>query len=237
MSQTLLLLPGMLCDRDFWRAQCEALADLATPAVASYGLANSIADMAERVLAAAPDSFALAGHSLGGRVALEMVKRAPQRVQRLALIATDYRGHESAAARAMETLSRQRLLASGRDNGMEKLARHWFIGQIAPAKAGNAALIEAMTAMGARHSLAQLEAEIDAGLSRQDYTDLLPTITCPTLLCAGESDWLRPAALHADMAARIPHAHLVIIACSGHMVAMEQPEALTAAMREWLVTE
>jgi len=234
MRPTLLLLPGMLCDHVFWRAQCEALADLCTPCVVSYGLADSIDKMAERVLSAGPASFALAGHSMGGRVALEVVKRAPERVERLGLFCTDYRGHESEAARTVEAMSRERLLANARESGMANLARRWFVSQIAAAQAANAELIRTMTAMGARHSLQQLEAEFSAGLNRQDYAHLLAAISCPTLVCAAELDWLRPVGGHIQMAARIPHARLIVIEGSGHMVAMERPDALTAAMRDWL---
>lgn len=233
----LLLLPGMLCDATFWHAQVEGLADLCTPQVVSYGQACSFTEMAELVLEQAPASFALAGHSMGGRVALEVVRRAPRRVQRLALLCTDYRGHESEGARAAEALNRERMLANARQNGMKNFARSWFVSQVAPPQATNAAMIDAMAAMGAAHTPAQLAAEFEAGLSRQDYGALLHDITCPTLVCTGEFDWLRPVANHQRMAAQIPNARLVIIAESGHMVAMEQPTAVTEAMRSWLLDQ
>lgn len=230
----LVLLPGMLCDAAFWQAQIAGLADISEPQVMGYGLANSIAAMAETVLGRAPETFALAGHSMGGRVALEVVRRAPERVSRLALICTDYRGHSCDSARATETRHHERLLAHARDLGMASVARVWFTGLVAPSHARDQALIEALVTMGARHSVEQLAAEIEAGLTRQDYSALLPDIACPTLVCAGEMDWLRSPDSHARMAERIPLALLTVIAGAGHMVAMEAPDALTAALRDWL---
>jgi pimeloyl-ACP methyl ester carboxylesterase len=234
MKPALLLLPGMLCDGAFWRAQTDGLADICDPRVMAYGLADSIPAMAECVLAEAPETFAVAGHSMGGRVALEIVRQAPERVERLALIGTDYRGHDCAASRATETLNRDRLLAHAREHGMASLARVWFTGLVAPAQARDRALMDALVAMGARHSLRQLEAEIAAGLTRPDYAALLPSIACPTLVCAGEVDWLRSADNHSRMAAAIAQARFVMIPGAGHMIAMERPNALTAAMRAWM---
>jgi pimeloyl-ACP methyl ester carboxylesterase len=190
--------------------------------------------MAGRVLDDAPDSFALAGHSMGGRVALEIVRRAPERVERLALLCTDYRGHASEESRRQEALERERLLAMARDEGMRTLARFWFAGLVAPARTSDTALMAALETMGARHTPRQLAAEINAGLTRGDYADLLPTIACPTLVCAGAEDRLRPAERHVEMAAEIPRATLVLISGSGHMAPMENPAAVSAALRRWL---
>jgi pimeloyl-ACP methyl ester carboxylesterase len=99
---------------------------------------------------------------------------------------------------------------------------------------GDAALVGEAVAMMARHSLAALEAETLAGLTRPDRSALLPRISCPTLLCSGDQDTLRPISVHQDMAARIPNSHLVVIEGSGHMVAMERPVLVSKALREWL---
>lgn len=234
MKPILLLLPGMLCDHGFWQAQSEALADLCAPRVATYGQADTIGHMAEQVLADAPLRFALAGHSMGGRVALEVMRRAPGRVMRLGLFCTDFRGPEDEISRAEEAAHRQRLMAHAREHGMESLARLWFTSLMAPFHRSNEAMIEAMVAMGARHTPDQFAAEVKAGLRRNDQSSVLSGIACPTLVCAGELDALRPVVGHVQMAERIPQSVLVIIQGSGHMVSIEQPEALTAAMRNWL---
>ncbi|HEX4862239.1 MAG TPA: alpha/beta fold hydrolase [Rhizomicrobium sp.] len=230
----LILLPGMLCDGAFWRAQMRDLGDVADCRVAGYGLADDFDTMADIVLATAPQSFALAGHSMGGRVALEIVRRAPGRVRALALIATDYRGHSNEEARAAEAARRGATLAKIAAEGLEGFARFWTPQVVAPANMGNAALVEDVVAMMVRQSPQAASAQTLAGLIRRDQTDVLPTISCPTLVCAGWDDTLRPVSIHREMAALIPGSRLAVIEGSSHMIAMERPDALTADMRSWL---
>jgi pimeloyl-ACP methyl ester carboxylesterase len=236
MSQTLslLLLPGMLCDGASWKAQVEGLADICNPRVVSYGLADSVGAMAEVVLAGAPEMFALAGHSMGGRVALEVYRRAPQRVARLALLCTDYRGHVSEEARNQEFANGEGLKALARSEGMDAVARRITGIALPPDRNTDEPLVAAVTAMIARFTPAHLAAHLHAGLTRPDFTDLLPSIGCPTLICAGEKDVMRPVQVHRDMAAKIPFSRLMIIQGGGHMIAMEYPQQVTAAMRSWL---
>jgi pimeloyl-ACP methyl ester carboxylesterase len=236
MSETLplLLLPGMLCDGASWHAQVEGLVDICVPNVVSYGLADSIEAMAEVVLAGAPEKFALAGHSMGGRVALEVYRRAPRRVARLALLCTDYRGHGSEEARNQEFANGEGLKALARNEGMDAVARRITGIALPPERHADKPLVAAVTAMIARFTPAHLAAHLHAGLNRPDFTDLLPSITCPTLICAGEKDVMRPVQVHRDMAAKIPSSRLAIIPGGGHMIAMEYPQQVTAAMRSWL---
>src|ERR1700688_1935567 len=86
--QSLVLLPGLLCDEEVWREQIGALSDLVTCTCLDWGSLDSIVSMAELVLRTAPDRFALAGHSMGGRVAFQVYQMAPQRVTRIALLNT-----------------------------------------------------------------------------------------------------------------------------------------------------
>ena len=230
----LLLLPGMLCDGASWRSQIDGLADIRVSRVVSYGAADSIGAMAQIVLADAPETFALAGHSMGGRVALEVYRRAPHRVARLALFCTDYRGHVSEEARRQEAATGEGLLAVAREEGMKGVATRLCTRVLPADRQGDGPLVSAVMEMIARHSPAVLAAQIKAGLTRPDFTDLLPAITCPTLICAGEKDAMRPVEVHREMAARIPSSRLVIVARGGHMVAMEYPQEVTAAMRTWL---
>src|SRR5690242_9997785 len=123
---SLLLLPGMLCDAQFWRAQMQALADVCTPGVVSYDLADSIEQMARCVLANGPERFLLAGHSMGGRVALEVYRRAPERLIRLALFCTDYRAPVSAEAKQTEAAERDEWLEIARTRGMRGFAEYWL---------------------------------------------------------------------------------------------------------------
>lgn len=230
----LLLLPGMLCDAEFWEAQVAGLSDIAEVQVAAYGAADSFDAMAEAVLASAPPRFALAGHSMGGRVALEIYRRAPERVTKLALIATDYRGHVNDAARAAEEARRTAMLTKVAADGMEGFARMWVNQILPPHRLQDENLTAPVIAMMARQTPELLAAQSLAGLTRNDQTALLGQISAPTLICAGEEDALRPVEVHRQMADRIKDSRLVVIEGAAHMVAMEQPEAVTAALRAWL---
>lgn len=232
----LLLLSGMLSDEAFWRAQTAALADICSVTVARFGATDSIAAMAQAVLAQAPETFALAGHSLGGRVALSVYAYAPERVLKLGLLGTDYRAPVSEAARQAEIASRSALLRCAHLEGMASVARHWATHVLPPARLGDTELISSIVAMAARQSPAALAAQIQAGLTRPDFAELLPMIHCPTLICAGEDDDMRPVAVHQAMAAAIARSHLAVIPRCGHMLAMEQPDVVSAAMRQWLMS-
>jgi len=213
----------MLCDAAFWEP-----AALPGSHVASYGDADSIDAMAERVLADAPERFLLAGHSMGGRVAQEIVRRAPQRVAKLALIGTDYRGPSGD-----EAPGRAALLEEARALGWDGFARRWAVENVAPHRAGDQMLISRIARMVARQSFATLAAQSLAGLGRRDYAELLPRIACPVLVVAGDSDRLRPVETHRDMARHVPDGRLAVLGGCGHMAALEQPQALAAVMGAW----
>jgi pimeloyl-ACP methyl ester carboxylesterase len=232
----LLLLPGMLCDARFWHAQMNAIADICEPRVVSYGQADSIGAMAAGVLAGAPDNFAVAGHSMGGRIALEVCRRAPERVIKLALMCTDYRAPVNLVAGQAEAAERDQWLAVARARGMRGFAEYWLPEIVAPDRQKDAALVREIVEMMACQSTDALAAQTRAGLTRPDYTELLPEIACPTLICAGALDKFRPIGPHREMAAQIAGSELAIIQGSGHMVAMEQPDAVTRAIRNWLLS-
>lgn len=235
MSAPLLLLPGMICDAAFWRAQIKDLSDVAAPRVVEFGPLESFETMADKVLSEAPPRFALAGHSMGGRVAQEVYRKAPERVLKLALLATDYRGHVSEEARAAEEARRNGMLARVKAEGMESFAKGWVKMVVSPANLEDAALVDDVVAMMARQTPEILAAHTFAGLARPDYTDMLPRISVPTLIAPGEADTLRPVSVHQEMTARVPNSSLVVIEGSGHMVAMENPKAVSGAMRNWLL--
>lgn len=237
MKPELLLLPGMLCDTESWEAQIEALADCCNPRVVAYGDADSIDAMAETALTGAPHEFALAGHSMGGRVAQAIYQRVPQRVTKLALLATDFRGHANEAARASETARRDEMLARVAATGLLEFARHWARQIVSASRVGDAELINAISNMMARHTPTQLAAQTWAGLARPDFSNLLANISCPTLLMAGDEDALRPVAVHREMAALIPHSQLAVLPACGHMLTMERPQLASNAMRRWLLGE
>lgn len=224
----------MLCDAHFWQAQMTGLADICAPQVVSYGLADSIEAMAACALEHAPKEFAVTGHSMGGRVALEVYRRAPERATKLALFCTDYRAPASEQARQAEADEREEWLEIGGSRGRRGFAQTWLPQIVAPERLNDPALVDAIVDMIERHPIGVLAAQTRAGLTRPDYTNLLPQIACPTLICAGALDTFRPIGPHREMAAQIPDSELIVVEGSGHMIAMEQPDEVTAIMRKWL---
>jgi pimeloyl-ACP methyl ester carboxylesterase len=232
----LILLPGMLCDEAYFASQLPDLQLVATISVASYPNTATIAAMADAVLCRAPEQFAVAGHSMGGRVAQELVRRAPQRVTGIGLFGTDYRGIRNSEERADEQIRRRNWLALIDSQGFRHFAEQWAPLLVAPARRGDEALLAEIMTMAERFGRAGLDAHCLAGLSRPDYTDLLPRISVPVLVATGREDAIRTPALHEEMAARIPTARLAIIEGSGHMLSMEAAPAMTAAMIPWLAS-
>jgi pimeloyl-ACP methyl ester carboxylesterase len=234
MKPELVLLPGMLCDDAYWAPQRRALEAFAELTVASYPRAETIDEMASAVISAAPPLFAVAGHSMGGRVALEIAAQVPDRLTGLGLFGTDYRGLGDPAARAAESAARRDGLDFVAAHGMEAYARRWAASIVAPSRAEDADLIERIVGMVLRQPPGALEAHGKAGLSRADHAALLPQIRVPTLVVAGGADTRRPAAAMADMARRIPDSRFVTLEGCGHMLSMEDPAGMTAVMRPWL---
>jgi pimeloyl-ACP methyl ester carboxylesterase len=235
MKPELLLLPGLTCDAEVWRHQTHALADCATTLVPAWALRDDLGAMAEHALSlATQDPVWVAGHSMGGRVALEMWRLAPQRIAGLALLDTGYQAMPPGRAGEAERRNRHNLLRVAERDGMRAMAEQWACGMVyKPHQDGP--VFEAILAMLERAGPAQYAAQIQALMQRPDATDLLPTITCPTLLLCGEHDGWSPPERHVDMAHAIGgHAQCITIAHSGHMSPMEQPQAVSAALRDWL---
>ena len=230
----LLLLPGLLCDAAAWADQSTALADLARCEIPSYGALNSIAAMARHVLATAPEQrFSLAGHSMGGRIALEVLRQAPERVERLALLDTGFLPLPAGEAGAAERASRMALVARARQDGMRAMGRQWVNGMVHPRRL-ETPLVDAILDMIDRGTAELFEAQIHALLNRPDAASLLPRIACPTLLICGREDAWSPLERHQQMQALIPGSRLSVIDDSGHMAPMEQPSLVNRAMRQWL---
>ncbi|TKD49891.1 alpha/beta fold hydrolase [Sphingomonas baiyangensis] len=219
----LLLLPGLMCDARIFAPQLSAFAG---STVAEYGDADTLALMAERALANAPTRFALLGHSMGARVALEVVRQAPERVSRLALVSTGVHLPD-----ADEAPKRYALRDLGRAEGMAALVDRWLPPMIAR---DDAALYAILRSMCIDAGLSRFEAQIAALLARPEVESLLPGLACPVLVATGGEDRWSPPAQHAAMAARIPHARLGIVEGAGHMLPVEAPRELNGLIADWL---
>jgi len=206
------------------------LSDVADPVCMEWGREHdSIVAMAEAVLRWAPPTFALAGHSMGGRVAFQVYRLAPERVTKLAVLNTG-----SDARSETEEPGRRRLLAIARSQGMRPMAVEWLKGMLPAYRQDDAPLVEEIIAMFERKSADLFEIQMLALLGRPNATPLLAGIECPALVLTGRDDAWSPPARHLDMAQLIPKSELVLVPKCGHMSTMERPDEVTAAVRAWL---
>jgi pimeloyl-ACP methyl ester carboxylesterase len=223
-----------MCNEAVWPAQRTGLADLAESQVIDYGLLDSLPAMAELVLAKAPARFALAGHSMGGRVAMEVMRQSPERVIALALFDTACHPRPAGEAGEAEQAQRYALLKLAQDQGMRVMGWQWLQRMVQEERLTDKALVEDILAMIALKTPAHFAAQIKALLDRPDAEPVLKTIRCPTLVLCGREDRWSPLARHEEMAGLIPGSRLVAVDACGHMSTMERPDAITAAMRSWL---
>ncbi len=227
MSEPLILVPGLLCDERLFAPQLPALAARTAVSVAQTRLDDSLGAMAERLLAAAPERFALAGLSMGGYVCFEVVRRAPDRVTRLALLDTQARADTTEAAQRRRDLVA--LAERGEFLGVAPRLLPLFLHPDHLERLGP--VVTAMAAAVGKEAFLRQQRAI---LERPDSRPLLASIRCPTLVLCGRQDRLTPPSLHEEMAAAIPEATLVVLPNCGHLAPLERPEAVTAQLLAWL---
>lgn len=223
----LLFLPGLACDARIYAPQLAAFPD--SRAVDGYGLADTLQDMARIALEQAPESFDLLGHSMGGRVALEVFRLAPERVRRLALVSTGVH-----SLREGEPAKRHALQAIGWNHGFDKLIDEWLPPMVAEANRAKPEIFEPLHQMNVEAGQQVFDAQIHALLNRPEVESLLPQIACPALVMTGELDTWSGPEQHRQIAAAIPNSELVIVPGAGHMIQPEAPEAVNAAIARWL---
>jgi pimeloyl-ACP methyl ester carboxylesterase len=229
MPEPLILLPGMLCDARLFTPQLVALSREMAVTVAPVTLGERIEEIASEVLSAAPARFALAGHAMGGVVALEVLRRAPERVTRLALLcATPLAGTPQEAVWREDHIIAAK---SGRfDDVITGEMRPDYLAS-GPGRADTMAKFTAMArALGPKIYIRQ----VGALLRRKDQQATLRKIRQPTLVLCGEQDNLVPVKRHEFMAELIPAAQLVVVAGAGHLPTLEAPQVVTDALRNWL---
>lgn len=228
MYQPIVFLPGLICDARLWRDIIDGLSASVAPMVADLRLDDTIAAMAARTLAAAPPRFALAGLSMGGYVALEIMRQAPERVTHLALLDT------SARADTEERRETRRkgiaMIGEGKFIGVSR----GLLGQlVAPHHLGTP-LADEVQAMSERVGGEVYIRQQKAIMTRADSLPSLKDIAVPTLVGVGALDKMTPPELAEEMATHIPGADLVQFPDAAHLPTMENPGPVVEAMKGWL---
>ncbi|HYN26667.1 MAG TPA: alpha/beta fold hydrolase [Burkholderiales bacterium] len=231
MKQALVLLPGLLCDAALWEPQLTELADIARFWVPDLTEYETMKEMGEAVLRDAPwNEFALAGLSMGGYVAQEVMRQAPERVTRLALL--DSRARPEAPD---ETERRQQLMKLAQTKrGFTPVTSRMLPLLLHPSRVKDARLTKTVRDMAERTGVEAYLRQQHAIISRPDFRPGLPKIKCPTLVLCGRQDQLTPLDCSEEMAAAIPRAKLVVVEECGHLSTLERPDEVNAAMRTWL---
>ncbi|WP_126978730.1 alpha/beta fold hydrolase [Frigidibacter oleivorans] len=228
-AEPLLLIPGLMQDaRVFWH-QIITLSAERPVQVASLGAASAVEDMARLALDHAPPRFAVAGHWLGALVAMEVLRRAPERVTRIALMDVNPLPETPQQAAAREP----RLVKARAGRLAEMMLEEVPASALAdgPQRTEVLAILQDMAdALGPEPYLAQSRALV----RRPDHQRTLRTARLPALVLCGEADTICPVRRHEFLAELMPHARFQLIRGAGHLPMLEQPEAVTAALQSWL---
>lgn len=228
--ETVILVPGLLCDADVWTHQIAALSPHYEVIVPDLTRHDSLPAMAAHILEGAPERFSIIGHSMGGRVTLEAFRLAPERVARIGLLDTGVH-----PAPPEELPKRQAMLDISAGQGMTALADAWLPPMVRSGLLdADPALRRALYAMIERMTPAIHRQQITALINRPDAAPLLSQIACPALVGVGELDLWSPPDQHAPIAEAIAGATMVIFDGAGHMAPMEAPEAVNSALLEWM---
>lgn len=222
----LILLPGLMDDASIWSHQVRHLADLAEPLVREITGHETMAALAAEVLDGVEGRFALAGFSMGGFVALEIMRQAPERVRALALV--DSSARPDTQARAAQRTEQIRLTQLG---GFEDILEEEFLRFLA----AHPALAASVRAVLLRQGPEAFMRQQRACMTRPDSRGDLARIACPTLVICGRQDEITTPEMAEELATGIPGARLAMIEDCGHYAPVEHPQAVTALMRQWLL--
>lgn len=222
----LVFLPGLICDETVFAPQAAAFADAVV--VSGYPGADSIEAMAQQVLDRVPGRLDLFGHSMGGRIALEVHRLAPDRVRRIAIVSSGVHPVSSG-----EPAKRGALQAIGDERGFAALVDEWLTPMVAPANR-SADIMDPLRQMCLDQGRDTFDAHVRALLGRQDARPELAKLQCPTLVMTGSEDSWSPPDQQRDIVAAVDGALFRIIEGAGHMLTVEKPEAVNAAIEEWL---
>jgi len=226
----LILGPGLLNDRRLWEHQVAHLSDIADMRIVDTTKDSSLVDMAKRMLDDAPPRFAYAGLSMGGYMAFEMLRLAQDRVIKLALLDTSARGDvpEKAAFR-------RKLIAAAEAGDFETVKSTSMPVFLHPDRVNDPTYVDIVHGMCDRIGPKVFVQQMTALLNRRDSRDMLGDIRVPTVVICGRQDMGTPLDVNEEIARMVPKARFCIVEDCGHLSTIEQPQAVTALLRDWLL--
>lgn len=225
----LVLLPGLVNDSRLWQHQASGLADIAHVSVGDLTNGHTIAEMAADVLARAPTGqFALAGLSMGGYVALEIMRQVPERILALALLDTSARPDTPTALENRSTAIEQA------ENNYQAVIEELMPKQLHPVHMEDTEMVSMITDMAMSLGNKTFIRQQKAIAGRIDSLPFLQHIKCPTLVLCGREDAITPIGLHQEMVTEIEGSGLIIVDNCGHLSALEQPTRVNEALTQWL---
>jgi pimeloyl-ACP methyl ester carboxylesterase len=229
MRVPLVFLPGMMCDARLFAPQIDALSGELPVMVAPLTLHDRFEDMASAFLSVAPPRFALAGLSMGGIVAMEILRRAPDRVSQIALMDTN-----PLPETPQKAAEREPQIVGARAGRLDEIMRDELKPAYLAPGPGRVAVMEVVMAMARDLGPDVFVRQSRALQRRRDQQGTLRKCKVPALVLCGEHDTLCPVKRHRLMADLMPDAALCVVPGGGHLPTLEQPEAVTAALRDWL---
>lgn len=231
-SVPLLLVPGLTCTARLYAPQVAALWPLAPVMIPDHRQDDDIEAVARRILDNAPPRFALAGLSMGGYIAFAMMRQAPERIARLALLDTSARPDTPE-----QTAGRHAQIAMTQEERFGEIADLSMPRYVHKDRQNEAALTGIVRQMIAETGPDAFVRQLRAIMSRPDSRPMLAQIRCPTLVLVGDADVATPPDLSQEIAAGISGATLVVVPDCAHLSTLERPEAVNAAMKDWLQRE
>ena len=225
----ILFVPGLLCTAEAFAAQARALWPFGSVTFANTLEGDTMMQIAAAILRDAPPRFALCGISMGGYLCFEILRQAPERVLKLALLDTSARPD-----RPEQTEQRRALVARARSGDFEALIAEVLTAILHPARRDDPALREINVRMGLSVGLEGMARQQAAVIARVDSRPSLAAISVPTLVLVGDCDPLTPPEQAEELAAAIAHSRLVVVPECGHASTLEQPDAVSRALLEWI---
>jgi pimeloyl-ACP methyl ester carboxylesterase len=232
-KEHLILLPGTLCNENLWRYQMDDLADVADIQVGDLTKDDTIQGMAKSILYEAPAAFSLAGLSMGGIVAMEIIRQAPERVKKLALLDTNPNPPLLEQIKGWENF----IDMATHGKFMDVTEKYLLPVLIHPDRQKDLDLIETIRKMAEDVGPKAMINQMKALMTRPDGRENLSAIECPTLVLLGRQDMLCSMEMHEYLFSNIPNASLSVIEECGHLSTLERREEVTSRLRDWILQQ